>query len=681
MPYDRDELLARVDLEALFLELVGPGRGRGRSATWPCPEPSHEQTGRTPPVSLDSDRGLWRCHACGAGGSAVDLVMLSQQFSVGEAMAMLAQRVGLAPESAQPATGKATNRKRSAPAPLPPRPAPRKSAAIEAHVAACEKVLWAPEGAKVLAWLRGRGWSDAVLRSARVGADPGPDKLARAEGLPRKGPGALFPVLGADGQATYCQLRYLQPSRGRKYDNPIEAKHGPNPRLAVLPSPTGDHPSDLVVVCEGLPDALSALQSGFRAAAVLGAGYPDEGVATQLVAAFPSEELVVAFDVDERGRAGAAILGEALAGAGAGRRVRHLAIPGGEQGPADLNAWAIQAGDRFTSELRQAIQDATPLGWRPVPSAADLLAQFFATQADVEGAVRIPSGIVALDNLLAHGGWRPGVVLLGGMPGVGKSAFALHTSLHAAAAGHPVVYVSVEQGPFELLGRLFCKELGRGIADYWNREPAYLAGAREAASSLPLERLYLRADPAAPLDNQGTVDRVRQWATEVAEITGQVPLVVVDYLQRMRPPEADRRLDDHRQLSLAGLGLRQLARDLTCPVVAISSVNRQSYDKAPSLDAFKGSGDLEYDADSCLLLRVAARSDEEAKAITTSQAVIPVELHIVGKNRYGPLTGAEPILLDFDQGHGGFHEQRRLVPTSSPAVAGNGPVPNPPPLL
>ncbi|MGH9021866.1 MAG: DnaB-like helicase C-terminal domain-containing protein [Acidimicrobiia bacterium] len=82
----------------------------------------------------------------------------------------------------------------------------------------------------------------------------------------------------------------------------------------------------------------------------------------------------------------------------------------------------------------------------------------------------------------------------------------------------------------------------------------------------------------------------------------------------MRPPEADRRLDDHRQVSLAGLGLRQLARDLSCPVVAISSVNRQSYDKAPSLDAFKGSGDLEYDADACLLLRLAARSDEEARA-------------------------------------------------------------------
>ncbi len=70
---------------------------------------------------------------------------------------------------------------------------------------------------------------------------------------------------------------------------------------------------------------------------------------------------------------------------------------------------------------------------------------------------------------------------------------------------------------------------------------------------------------------------------------------------------------------------------------------------------------------------MAARSDEEAKAITASQPVIPIELHVVGKNRYGPLTGAEPILLDFDQGHGGFREQRfrPLVP------AGNGSGPNP----
>jgi replicative DNA helicase len=92
-------------------------------------------------------------------------------------------------------------------------------------------------------------------------------------------------------------------------------------------------------------------------------------------------------------------------------------------------------------------------------------------------------------------------------------------------------------------------------------------------------------------------------------------------------------------------------------VVAISSVNRQSYDRAPSLDAFKGSGDLEYDADACLLLRLAASSDEQAQQMAQSTGVVPVQLFLIGKNRYGPTNLDDPILLDFDRAYGGFRQR------------------------
>jgi replicative DNA helicase len=151
----------------------------------------------------------------------------------------------------------------------------------------------------------------------------------------------------------------------------------------------------------------------------------------------------------------------------------------------------------------------------------------------------------------------------------------------------------------------------------------------------------------------------------------------------MRPPEGDRRQDPHRQISLAGLGLRQLARDLSCPVVAISSIGRASYDRAPSLDAFKGSGDLEYDADACFLLRVAAATEDEAKAVLARHGAVVLEMHAV-KNRYGPESGASPVLLDFDRGHGAFrqHGGRAAAPASAngSAVTNGAPPPNPPPL-
>ncbi len=126
----------------------------------------------------------------------------------------------------------------------------------------------------------------------------------------------------------------------------------------------------------------------------------------------------------------------------------------------------------------------------------------------------------------------------------------------------------------------------------------------------------------------------------------------------MRPPEADRRQDPHRQISMAGLGLLQLARDLSTPVLALSSINRANYDKAPSLEAFKGSGDLEYDADAAIVLRIDAPDAEAARQIIegSPDQPAPVALHVV-KNRYGPTTTTEvPIRLLYDRRYGGFRQ-------------------------
>lgn len=659
--YDRNEVLAKVDLADLFTELMAPPTGRASSAKWPCPNPHHKQTGKTPPVSVSigkSGEGLWHCHGCGTGGTAIDL-LVAKGLGVGDAIADLARRVGVSPVEDRSGAGRARLRPSVSPWPTVSPPAetsPEAGDALEAYVATCADRLWQPEGAEALAWLRGRGFDDDVLRMARVGADPGPGALSRADGLPH-GQGVVFPALDDTGRAVYLQLRRLDDS-DRKYDNPKKEVFGPNPRLALIP-PLDGASIDSVVVCEGVPDALTVTGAGFLAVAVLGAGYSDETLARALVERFPTEALVVAFDGDDRGRDGADRLAELLAAAGAGSRVWRLDVADDvHEDPAerDLNTWARVAGDDFYAQFAEAWKSAIPAGWTPLPSAADRWADFLATLADVEGAVAVPTGIAALNTVLANGGWRPGVVLVGGVTGIGKSAFGLFTALHAAKQGHPALYVSVEQSPQDLMGRAVCSGTQRPIAEYWNRSPSYLAAAREVADELPLSNWYPLDDPFLTVDEEGTVARLRRWVAQLIAQTGQIPLVIVDYLQRLRPPEADRRLDHHRQVSQAGLGLAQLARDFGCPVLAISSVNRQSYDKAPSLDAFKGSGDLEYDADACLLLRLAASDDQEAAKLERSPGVVPVRLHLL-KNRYGPTLVDDPVELDFDRRYGGFRER------------------------
>ena len=350
MPYDRNEVLGRTDLGELADQLIGPHKGRGAGATWPCPDAGHgNQTGKTPPVSIfrtgyGDER--WRCHSCGAGGTAIDLVMMTQGVRFPEAIELLARRAGVAEfDKPMPALRTAPIRR------VEPVPEGRPNPDVERFVAAAEGYLWSEQGQPMQRWLAERGLGQEVLRANRIGADPGPAGLERARGLPRGGPAVILPVLAEDGSATYLQSRYLNPN-GHKYDNPSAALAGALPRTAEVRLPRPPRDPDLVVVAEGIPDALVAAQAGYRAAAVLGAGVPDERTAAALVERHPTERLLLAFDADGPGQAGADRLQELLAQRGAAKRVARLEVPASA---GDLNAWQLSSGAAFGDELATAI--------------------------------------------------------------------------------------------------------------------------------------------------------------------------------------------------------------------------------------------------------------------------------------------------------------------------------------
>ena len=96
--YDRDALLAAVDLaqpSPTSCSAATPGADRTRRG--PARTRNHAQTGRTPPVTVfTSHRGeqRWRCHGCGDGGTAIDLVMACARRRAGTAFDELAERAG-----------------------------------------------------------------------------------------------------------------------------------------------------------------------------------------------------------------------------------------------------------------------------------------------------------------------------------------------------------------------------------------------------------------------------------------------------------------------------------------------------------------------------------------------------------------------------------------------------------
>jgi hypothetical protein len=327
--FDRDGLLANVDLAALADELLGPRRGTQRSGSWPCPISTHAQTGRTPPVTVFSGkRGeqRWTCHGCGAGGTAIDLVMAVQGIGVRPALEFLA---------AAPAASGPARSIRAFEEPVAPLPDPRLLADLHAYVMQCARRLWRPSGRAVRAWLtEERLLPPAVLAANLVGSDPGPGLQARPPGVPRRS-GAVFPAI-EDGRAVYAQLRRLHPSPGQPRYLSVANRLASNPGLArYRPAQRAD---GLLIVTEGPTDALAAAAGGFEAAAVFGAGAAGRATADALAAS--GRTIVLAFDADEAGRTATARLSALLRERGC--RPLVLGVPD-EVG--DLAAWLARSTD------------------------------------------------------------------------------------------------------------------------------------------------------------------------------------------------------------------------------------------------------------------------------------------------------------------------------------------------
>jgi hypothetical protein len=327
-----DDVLARSDLAALLDELSIPATHSIRGRRWHCPLPEHDDQHAS--VTMHTDRRgheRWRCWSGDDNhrGDAVDLVVATQGLDRSDAIDWLARRIGMVPDMPMPAA----------------RP-PRVAGAVEfvpldpiviQYVEACERILWTRTGRPVLEWLNGRGFSDELLQANRVGADPGRELLHRRRGLAYgAGQGAVFPALDVDGEVAYVQTRYLNPGEGPKYDNPAGSL-GTNPRLAWAQT-LGTPRPDKLLVCEGIPDALTAAALGYRSVGVLGAQAPDQNVAETVsqvaIANAVAVQLVV--DNDAAGGTFARLMTDLLIEHGVGPSTLNPCV-------GDLNDWYLTA--------------------------------------------------------------------------------------------------------------------------------------------------------------------------------------------------------------------------------------------------------------------------------------------------------------------------------------------------
>lgn len=350
-----EDVLDRTDLAALLDEIAQPATHSMRGRRWHCPLPEHDDHHAS--VTMHTDhRGheRWRCWSGDDThrGDAIDLITATQRLSRAEAIDWLAQRAGMIPDQPLSAPSRKARPTRQTHVPLDP--------AVGQYATACERILWGSAGRPVREWLQERGFSDELLAANHVGADPGRRMMRRRRGLPYGSSiAAVFPALDPDGRIQYLQARYLDPGDGPKYDNPAAAL-GSNPRLAWTQT-TGPAKPGLLVVCEGIPDALTAAQAGFRSAAVLGSQAPDHSVATRLSAFAEREDLslMAVVDNDPAGLTWGERLAGLLSDAGHGLRVIMPPTP-----DTDLNSWASQDREwhRYTEDPSVEVEQLPALG-------------------------------------------------------------------------------------------------------------------------------------------------------------------------------------------------------------------------------------------------------------------------------------------------------------------------------
>ncbi len=260
------------------------------------------------------------------------------------------------------------------------------------------------------------------------------------------------------------------------------------------------------------------------------------------------------------------------------------------------------------------------------------------------GKAGLPTGLVELDELT--GGLHPGeLIILAARTSIGKTSLALSIARHVSAVeGHPALFVSLEMSKAELAERLMCAE---GMVD----GKLSRAGQLKDEDFQRLAEAGQRLDPA-PLyvDDVSGQSMLHIVATaRRLKLRGGLKLVVVDYLQLIRPE--NRKDPRHEQVAGIARRLKELAKELQAPVLALSQLNRaleDRQDRRPRLSDLRESGEIEQSADVALLLHRPPEKDEST-----------IEVN-VAKQRAGP-TGI--VSLTFERAYTRFTD---WVPVPTP---------------
>lgn len=268
-------------------------------------------------------------------------------------------------------------------------------------------------------------------------------------------------------------------------------------------------------------------------------------------------------------------------------------------------------------------------------SVRDTLAESFDRLDELhkqgEGLRGVPTGITELDNTLA-GMQKSNLIILAARPGVGKSALALTMAQHIAVNTKKSVGIfSLEMSKEEMVDRLL---VNQADIDAWKLKTGKLSDEdftklSNAMGILAEAKIYIDDTPALSILEMRTKARRLQ-------VDSGLDLIIVDYLQLARSRNLENRVQEVGEISQ---GLKNLARELKIPVLALSQLSRGVESrgvKKPQLSDLRESGSIEQDADVVMFLW--REDDEKNENIMLD----------IAKHRNGPLASV-PLYFKGDR--------------------------------
>ena len=280
------------------------------------------------------------------------------------------------------------------------------------------------------------------------------------------------------------------------------------------------------------------------------------------------------------------------------------------------------------------------------PKLAKKIAMETVTKIESRGGVGSVTGLTTgfpiLDEMTL-GLHQKELIIVGGVPSMGKTTFAMNMVENAFKAGidGAGVVFSMEMGENAIMEKMFAS-LGRITGHNLRKgdmEDSHWSGVTVACIEIAKWNLYL--DESSGL----TIPEVRARCRRLAKKHGKLSVVMVDYLQLMKP--AKKHFSREREVAEISNGLKALAKEMNCPVIALSQLSRdigKRPNKRPVMSDLRDSGSIEQDADLIMFVY----RDEKYNLESPDKGMAEI---IIAKQRNGE-TGT--VMLNCDLARSAF---------------------------